>query len=1214
MSTSMKHFASLLVLSVGLLASACGDTVRPPITDGGYDAAARDGGNTNTDGGGGPVGPTIMHCPGESLPPPSAGTCTVTAGSAAMLITGDVLTPGVVYRGGQVLVSAAGTIECVSCDCAAEAGAAGATAVVCPDGVISPGLINSHDHLTFTQNSPYTQSDERYEQRHDWRRGRRGHTSIPAPGNASNDQQSWGELRFVLGGATSTNASGAVNGFLRNLDRSNMEGLGQEQVTYDTFPLDDSSGTQLATGCGYGDINTAAGIAGDDSYTPHVSEGIDDEARNEYLCIHEGEHDLIQPQTAIIHGIALLPPDIAELATTGSQLIWSPRSNVTLYGDTARVTEYARLGVQIALGTDWTPTGSMNMLRELRCADELNAFYYDTFFTDEQLWLMATLNSAAALAVDDVIGTLAVGKVADIAIFNGSVNADHRAVIDANPEDVVLVLRGGTVLYGDDAVVSSLPAGDSCDELTVCTVAKRVCVPRELGQSLADLTSSNGSSYGLFFCDEPTNEPSCTPERPLPAASVEGSSVYTGEIASSDGDGDGIADASDNCASVFNPIRPVDHGMQADYDADGEGDACDVCPLNADTTACSAPDPNDRDSDGVPNATDNCPETPNADQADTDSDMHGNVCDACPDVPNVGAAACPASIYDIKTGVVAIGANVSIPGAIVTAVGRNGFFIQVDPASTGYTGPDNSGLFVYTGAAPTALRGDVVNVVSATVTDFFGQKELTTPMLETASSGATVPPAVEVTASEIVTGGSRAAALEGVLVHLGSSTVSDIAPAPGTGDSAPTNEFVIDSGLRVDDFLYLIEPFPSVGENFAGLTGVVAFRNGANKLLPRDADDVVPGSASIASFGPALSYIRTLGVGMTFPMPLTVTLTRPAGPGGVEITLTSSDVGLLVSNLTIAEGMSSGVVSVTGVTASPTPYTITASHDGGAMFTAEVRVLGTLETPHLASVTPATGTVVTGGVLAMMVNLDIPAPTGGTMVDLSATAGGSVPSTVIVPENATSVMFNFTAGSSAAASTVTATLGIEMETAMVTVTTVAAVTHLVINEIDYDQPMTDAAEFVEIFNPTSSDIALTGNSLLFFNGSDLADPYRVVELTGTLAAGAYLLVANSGVTAPGGVTKIVIPDNIVQNGMPDGVALFNTTTNTVVDALSYEGSVGMITYSGVSFSLVEMTATTATDPGTGLGSLVRMPNGADTNNALLDWAMSSTPTPGSVNM
>ena len=127
----------------------------------------------------------------------------------------------------------------------------------------------------------------------------------------------------------------------------------------------------------------------------------------------------------------LTPTDIAEMARDRTSLIWSPRSNITLYGDTARVTEYARLGVPIALGSDWIISGSMNMLREMRCADSLDANFYGDFFTDEAIWLMATRDAAAALAVDDAVGVIATGRVADLAIFNGAMHRDHRAVIDA---------------------------------------------------------------------------------------------------------------------------------------------------------------------------------------------------------------------------------------------------------------------------------------------------------------------------------------------------------------------------------------------------------------------------------------------------------------------------------------------------------------------------------------------------------------------------------------------------------------------------------------------------------------------------------------------------------------------------------------------------------------------------------------------------------------
>ncbi|MEZ4406611.1 MAG: hypothetical protein R3A52_09060 [Polyangiales bacterium] len=218
----------------------------PIMVDGGPGDGATPTDVPVTGDGGTGTPPRVTVCPGDALPSLPTGVCQVTAGTAGMLITGDILTPGEVLRGGQVSVDASGRITCVGCDC--SAGAAGVTTVVCPDGVVSPGLINAHDHLTYAQNPPYTRTAERYEHRHDWRRGGRGHARLTSAGSASGDQMAWGELRFVMGGATSVNGSGGTAGFLRNLDRSIMEGLGQPPVRYETFPLGDSSGTLLTMG------------------------------------------------------------------------------------------------------------------------------------------------------------------------------------------------------------------------------------------------------------------------------------------------------------------------------------------------------------------------------------------------------------------------------------------------------------------------------------------------------------------------------------------------------------------------------------------------------------------------------------------------------------------------------------------------------------------------------------------------------------------------------------------------------------------------------------------------------------------------------------------------------------------------------------------------------------------------------------------------------
>jgi hypothetical protein len=1163
--------------------------------------------------------PTLTTC--ATLPPIAGEGCAVTTGDSRTLLVGTVLTPGEVFAGGQVLISAGGTIECVGCDCEA----AGATRIECPQGVISPGLINGHDHLTFDHGRPYTATDERYEHRHDWRKGLRSHTRISSSGPfSSNEQRAWAELRGVFGGSTSVNGSGGPVGFLRNLDTSRQEGLGQPDVEYSTFIFGDASGGVLRDGdCMYPERTTASSISRDEAFTPHVSEGIDRESRNEFLCIREGEYDLVQPQSAFIHGVGLLSNDIAEMALDGSSLIWSPRTNITLYGDTARVTEYSRLGVTIALGTDWIISGSMNMPRELQCASEFNQTYLDGYFNDEQLWLMATINGAQALSVDDVLGELAVGKVADIAIYNGAIHADHAAVINANAPDVLLVLRAGQPLYGNANLVPALPGGDQCDSLDVCGSEKQVCIGRELGGgNLSSIQSANADSYPLFFCGEPENEPTCLPSRnaggSLPSPMINGSSRYDGAITATDSDGDGIADAEDNCSCVFNPIRPLDDGAQADFDGDGVGDACDICPLDADSGSCSGINPDDRDGDGVLDADDNCPTIANPGQEDQDSDGKGDACDACPTTANPGSAACPATVYDIKQGRVMEGESVAVSDLIVTAVTENGFFAQVDPSSMAFAGADDSGIFCFTTDMPSLARGELVDIDSATVGSFFGQTQLTSPSYTSGGMG-TVPAAELVStptegAASVATGGPRARALEAVLVRVEGVAVTDTMPTPGSGDREPYNEFVITGDLRVDDLLHQITPAPVVGERFNAITGILSFRNEHSKLEPRDAADVEVGAPALAGFNLPNTFIRNSTVsGSTIPEALEVRLTRPATADTFVAILSSSGrVAVDDGGVTIPAGMDRAIVSARGGVADPAPVVLTASLDG-VDATTEVRVIALNEPPMSITLTPDARTLAPSGSVNVQVELDIPAPPSGTRVNLSIvpTGTGSLPASVLIPADTRTGDFLFTAGAMEGDVTLSGTFASFTGSTVISISLAGGI---VINEVDYDNPGSDSMEFLEIHNPTSAARDLTGMAVILINGSSNAE-YARYALSGTLASGGYLVIGSPSVALPAGTMRIDLPANGIQNGAPDGIVIYDLGAGMLVDALSYEGSLTAGSIDGVgTVNLVEGVATSAEDRNSGSVSLIRFPNGADTDNAMSDWRVSLNPSPGAPNI
>ena len=238
---------------------------------------------------------------------------------------------------------------------------------------------------------------------------------------------------------------------------------------------------------------------------------------------------------------------------------------------------YDRLGVQIALGTDWLPSGSMNMLRELRCADELNKTYYGNHFTEKQLWQMVTQNAAFAVGGPNVLGTLKPGYVADIAIFNGSSaqglprrDRRRRRGRRARPARRQGPLRRRALLSQKGL------GADTCEDLDVCGITKKACVKQDLGtidlktllaETVKNPTNNNTPEplYPLFFCkgrrrrtSRAASRTAARRPRPRPPR------TYTSGTTASDKDGDGIDDAKDNCPTVFNPIRPMDGDKQAD--------------------------------------------------------------------------------------------------------------------------------------------------------------------------------------------------------------------------------------------------------------------------------------------------------------------------------------------------------------------------------------------------------------------------------------------------------------------------------------------------------------------------------------------------------------------------------------------------------------------------------------------------------------------------
>lgn len=230
----------------------------------------------------------------------------------------------------------------------------------------------------------------------------------------------------------------------------------------------------------------------------------------------------------------------------------------------------------------------------------------------------------------------------------------------------------------------------------------------------------------------------------------------------------------------------------------------------------------------------------------------------------------------------------------------------------------------------------------------------------------------------------------------------------------------------------------------------------------------------------------------------------------------------------------------------------------------------------------------------------------------STTSSTSTTSTTAPAATTTSTASTTTAPEATTTSTTTTTTTAVPET---TTTTLPAGS-LVINEVDYDQVGADDREFVEIFNAGGLPVDLAGVAMVLVNGAD-GNEYARIDLSpaGTVPAGGYVVVGAPLVSVPPPAIRLDLPGGgVMQNG-PDGVVLVDAVAATVFDSFSYEGEITAAAIAGFpgTVSLVEGQAFAGADSNTDTRALVRTPNGVDTDDAALDWAMTDIPSPGAAN-
>jgi cytosine/adenosine deaminase-related metal-dependent hydrolase len=190
----------------------------------------------------------------------------------------------------------------------------------------------------------------------------------------------------------------------------------------------------------------------------HLSEGVDQTARKHFraLQLRDGEWAITRA-LAGIHCAGLLNEDFRVFGQREASMVWSPMSNLLLYGATSRVKAARDHGVRIGLGSDWAVSGSKNLLGELKVA-RLASDEMDTGFTDRDLVAMATRDAASILGWHSILGSIRPGARADLIVLDGTSSDPYKAIVNAPETGISLVMINGVPRFGTTALMTRLGA------------------------------------------------------------------------------------------------------------------------------------------------------------------------------------------------------------------------------------------------------------------------------------------------------------------------------------------------------------------------------------------------------------------------------------------------------------------------------------------------------------------------------------------------------------------------------------------------------------------------------------------------------------------------------------------------------------------------------------------------------------------------------------
>ena len=320
-----------------------------------------------------------------------------------------------------------------------------------PNSIAYPAFINSHEHLVGNwyprtgDNRPYATSDL-------WVNDMKESKPYLERNKVwIND----GSFNLCTGNAYLLTTLGVYKNIFSGCNVVQDHASSQEDKYYESFPIfvlkDYRQCHSLSMGNWWGDKTAEEeweDTHGKMPFILHLAEGLDENAKADFGNLKK--RNLLQPNTIMIHAIALTEDEIKDVAKVGASICWCPESNDFLIGKSIDVPACLKYGANVLLGTDSSQSGSINFFHEIRAAHKM---FPQIDLRD--IFDMFTKNAQKALFIDEKYGKLTHNDNENLLILNKKDDEPMQNLLKVDMEDVKLQIYNGKPIYGDYEYLSA---------------------------------------------------------------------------------------------------------------------------------------------------------------------------------------------------------------------------------------------------------------------------------------------------------------------------------------------------------------------------------------------------------------------------------------------------------------------------------------------------------------------------------------------------------------------------------------------------------------------------------------------------------------------------------------------------------------------------------------------------------------------------------------